>query len=399
MKKLFFTALFALLVVGAHAQKKILRGAQRALKKKEYAKAIDLATQASQNEQTAENPQVYVIMGKAELYRFNEDKTDFAKAQSSYDYFQKAIELGDSKLEKELMEDAFMNEKGERFAGGEGLKFLQALVNIEGNVHLEAQDFKKMHDYFRLSSDITPDNIVMAFYTGYSAYMGELDSDIALKYYIKVLELNAVAAADAKFENADYAYNGIIDIYLSQKEDYENALKYVRAAKEAYPENKQYSNYEIDILIKAEKMDEAITGLKAVVEAGDAADFTYYRLAYLLWNNGEEEEALAAVEEALKLNASYYDALYVGGSIHFNQAVELLKTANNTDDNDEYAKLLEQAKEKFRLALPYVERAVAEKPEDLYMLNPLSTIYDQLGMDDKRDEVLEKIKAIEGEEE
>ena len=101
----------------------------------------------------------------------------------------------------------------------------------------------------------------------------------------------------------------------------------------------------------------------------------------------------------MKLNANYYDALYVGGSIHFNKGVELLKTANNTDDNDEYTKLVEQAKAKFRLALPYVERAVAEKPEDIYMLNPLSTIYDQLGMDDKRDEVLDKIKAIEGEEE
>lgn len=395
MKKLFFTALLSLLVVGVYAQKKTLKSAQKALNKKDYATAIDMATQASQNAETAENPQVYVIIGTAELYQFNDDKTDFAKAQSSYDHFQKAIELGDDKLKDKLMEDAFMNNNGERLGGGEGLMYLQALLNIQGNAHLENDEFEKMHDYFRLSFDITPDDVVMAFYAGYSAYAGDLDSDIALKYYSKVIELNDAAAEEEKFENANFAYNGIIDIYLSQKEEYDEALKYVRAAKKAYPEEKLYSDYEIDILIKAEKMDEAITGLRGVVEAGNATDFTFYRLAYLLWNNGEDDEALGAVDEALKLNAKYYDALYVAGSIHFNQGVELLKTANNTDDNDEFAKLVEQAKEKFRLALPYVERAIVEKPEDIFMLNPLSTIYDQLDMDAKRDEVLAKIEAIE----
>lgn len=396
MKKLFFTVFLSLLVMGAYAQKKTLKSAQKALNKKEYGSAIDLATQAAGNAETANNPQVFVILGTANLYQYIDDKTKIEKAQASYDNFQKAIELGDEKLKGKIMEDVIMNNEGARLGGGEGLMYLQNMLNIQGNTHFEAGDYADAYKYFSLSASITPEDIVMAFYAGYSAYGGELDSKYAVEHYEKVLSLNEALPEEQKFENANFAYNGLIDIYFDREENYDKALEYIRAAKNAYPEEKLYKDYEIDVLIKAEKMDEAIDGLKAVVASGDASEGTYYTLAYLQWNNEDFDEALASADEALKLNPKYYDALYVAGSVHFNQAAEKLKEANNTNDNDEYAKLLEEAKEKFKLAMPYFEKAIVEKPEDMFSLNPLSTIYDQLDMDDKRDAILAKIDEIEG---
>ena len=396
MKKLFFTAFLALLVVGAYAQKKTLKSANKALNKKDYATAIDLATQASSNAETEKNPQVYVILGTAHLYQFIADKSVIAEAQSSYDFFQKAIEYGDEKLKNKIMEEVLLNNEQNRLGGGEGLMYLQSMLNIQGNIHFEAGEYDKSFEYFKLSSDIVPDDIVMAFYTGYSAYGGELDNELVIKYYNRVLELNKALPEDQKFENANFAYNGLIDVYFARMEDFDTALKYIKEAKEAYPEEKLYKDYEIDVLIKAEKMDEAINGLKDVVTSGDATESTFYTLAYLQWNNENFDDALVSADEALKLNPSYYDALYVAGSVHFNQAAEKLKEANNTNDNDEYAKLLAEAKEKFKMAMPYFEKAIVEKPEDMYSLNPLSTIYDQLDMDDKRDAILAKIDEIEG---
>lgn len=398
MKKLFFTAFLSLMVLGAYAQKKTLKGAQKALNKKDYPTAIDLATQAAGNPETAENPQVYVILGTAHVYQFNADKTNYDEAQKSFDNFQKAIELGDDKLKDKIMEQAILNANQERLGGGEGLNFLQNLLNIQGNAHFEAAEYEDAYKFFKLSSDVTPDNITMAFYTGYSAYAGELDDQIALDYYGKVLELNDALPEEEKFENTNFAYNGLIDIYMARREDFDNALKYIRLAKEAFPEETTYDEYEIDVLIKAEKMDEAIDGLKGVVEAGNATDFTYYRLAYLQWNNEEFEEALTSCDKALELNPTYYDALYVGGTVLFNQAAELLKEANNTDpsDTEGYDKFRAQAQEKFKAALPYFEKAIIEKPEDMYSLNPLSTIYNQLKMEEKRDAILKKIDEIEG---
>ena len=398
MKKLFFTVFLSLLVVGAYAQKKTLKSAQKALNKKDYATAIDLATQAAGNAETESNPQVYVILGTAHVYNYSADKANLEEAQKSFDNFQKAIELGDDKLKEKIMEQAILNNNQERLGGGEGLMFLANLLNIQGNTHFEAAEYDKAYEFFKLSSDVTPDDVTMAFYTGYSAYAGELPDEVPLKYYTKVLELNEALPEDGKFENTNFAYNGLIDIYLARKEDYDNALKYIRMAKEAFPEETTYDEYEIDVLIKAEKMGEAIEGLKGVVEAGNATDFTYYRLAYLQWNNDEFEEALVSCDKALELNPTYYDALYVGGTVLFNQAAELLKEANNTDpsDTEGYDKFIAQAQEKFKKALPYFEKAIVEKPEDMYSLNPLSTIYNQLKMEDKRDAILKKIDEIEG---
>jgi len=266
MKKLFFTVFLSLLVVGAYAQKKTLKSAQKALNKKDYATAIDLANQAAANSETANNPQTYVVLATSQLYQFNDDKTGIDKAQSSFDNFQKAIELGDAKLKEKIMEDVIMNNEQVRLGGGEGLMYLQNLLNIQGNVHFEAGDYDKAFNYFRLSSDITPDDIVMAFYTGYSAYGGELDNELAIKYYTKVLELNEALPEDQKFENANFAYNGLIDIYFARMDDFDNALVNIKQAKEAYQEEKLYKDYEIDVLIKDEKKGEASAALMEDVD-------------------------------------------------------------------------------------------------------------------------------------
>lgn len=395
MKKLLFTALLSLMVVGVHAQKKTYKAAKKAYNKKDYTTAIDLAKQAASNPETQDNPDVYVILGQANMYMFNEDMSQIALAQQAFDHYQTAIEKGGDKVKEELMEDPVLNAENVLLGGGEGLMYLQNMLNRQGNVHFEAQEYEKSYEYFLISSNIIPDDIIMNFYVGYSAYASDLD-DAALEKYLKVIELNEALPEDAKFANTQFAYNGLIDIYFARKVDYDNALKYIKMAKEAYPDEKLYKDYEIDVLIKSEKMDEAIQGLKDVAASGSATKTTYYTMAFLYWSNENFEEALAAADKALALDADYYDALYVAGSVHYNQAVALLKSANNTDDDAEYQKLKKDAIGKFKDAMPYFEKAVVQRPEDTDSLNSLSTIYDQLDMDAKRDEILDRITKLEG---
>lgn len=383
------------MVVGVHAQKKTFKAAKKAYNKKDYTTAIDLAKQCASNPETQDNPEVYTILGQANMYLFNEDLSNISLAQESFDNFQKAIEKGGEKVENELREDVVLNAENVRLGGGEGLMYLQNMLNRQGNVHFEAQEYDKSYEYFLISSNIVPDDIVMSFYVGYSAYGSDKD-DAALSNYLKVIELNEALPEDQKFANTQFAYNGLIDIYYARRVDYDNALKYITMAKEAYPDEKLYKDYEIDVLIKSEKMDEAIQGLKDVAASGGATKNTYYTLAFLYWSNENFEEALKAANMALDLDAGYYDALYVAGSVHFNQAADLLKAANNTNDDAEYQDLKKKALAKFTNAKPYFEKAIVQRPEDTFSLNSLSTIYDQLDMDDKRDEILDRIAKIEG---
>ncbi|MCE7995493.1 MAG: hypothetical protein HEP71_26175 [Roseivirga sp.] len=395
MKKLFFTALLSLMVLGVHAQKKTFKAAKKAFNKKDYTTAIDLAKQCAANAETQDNPEVYKIIGQANMYLFNEDLTQLSLAQASFDNFETAIEKGGDKMKDDLMEDVVLNAENVWLAGGKGLMYLQNMLNRQGNVHFEAQEYDKSYEYFLISSKIIPDDIVMSFYVGYSAYGSDKDKE-ALENYMRVIELNEALPEEQKFANTQFAYNGLIDIYFARQEDYDNALKYIRMAKEAYPDEKLYKDYEIDVLIKSEKMDEAIQGLKDVAASGNATKTTYYTMAFLYWNSENFDEALKAADLALGLDPEYYDALYVAGSVHYNLAYEKLKAANNTDDDAEYQKLKKEAYAKFREAMPYFEKGIVQRPEDTYFLNPLSTIYDQLDMDDKRDEILDRIAKIEG---
>tara|TARA_R110001599_G_scaffold335621_1_gene552807 strand:- start:50 stop:1219 length:1170 start_codon:yes stop_codon:yes gene_type:complete len=387
MKKLFFTALLLFFVAGVYGQKKVLKSADKAFKKGEYAEALTLAKQASQDAETKDDPEVYVILGKATLYQFKADLENLDLAKESFAYFNTAVEKGDADLKEDLYFPPVMNSKGDFIGGGEAFIFLQNLVNKKGNEYFEADDFTGAFNYFSLSAEIKAD-VIMNFYAGYSAYYADM-YDKAIPFYVAVVE------STEEFENANFAYNGLIDIYMTNK-DFDNALKYARLAQKRFPDEKVYRDFEIDILIQGDKLDEAIAGIQKNIDGGDKTAILYYTLSFLQYNAEDYPSALESASKALELQPDYPDASYVVGSVYFNQGVEILKAANDLTDNDAYDKKREEAFAKFKLALPHFEQAEKSKPNDLFILNPLSTVYDQLGMDAKRDAILARIDALEG---
>lgn len=387
MKKLFFTALLLFFVAGVYGQKKVLKSADKALKKGEYAEALTLAKEASENAETKDDPEVYVILGKATLYQFKADLENLDLAKEALAYLNTAVEKGDEDLKADLYFPPVMDKNGKFIAGGEGFIYLQRLLNEKGDEYFGLDDFENSYRYFNLAAEIKPD-IILHFYAGYSAYNAGL-TDEAIALYEKV------ATSDEEFENANYAFNGLIEMYMTN-EDFDNALKYARMAQKKFPTEKVYRDFEIDILIQSDKLDEAIAGIQKNIDNGDKTAILYYTLSFLQYNAADYSAALESASKALELQPDYPDASYVIGSVYFNQGVDILKAANEITDNAAYDKKREEAYAKFRLALPHFEQAEKSKPNDLYILNPLSTVYDQLGMDAKRDAILARIEALEG---
>lgn len=387
MKKLFFTALLLCVVAGVYGQKKVLKNAEKAFKKGEYAEALTLAEQCANDPETKDDAGVYTILGKSKLFQFQADQTKVELAREAYAYFLTAIEKGGDKVKEDLMTVPILNGEGQFLGGGDGIALMQELLNRAGNAAFEKEEYAQAHEYFSLSAD-SQENIVLDFYAGYSAYSADMN-EAALKYYQKVI------ASTEEFENTAYAYNGMIDIYL-KNEDLDNALTVIKKAQEKFPEEKLYKDYEIDVLIKADKLDEAINGLKKSIAEGAADEVGYYTLAYLQWSSDNFTDALASALKAIEIKADYGDALFIAGSAYFNQGAELLKEANAIDDNKAYEAKKNEAKDKFKMAMPYFEKCIELKPDDVYSMNPLSTIYDQLEMDEKRDAILAKIEELEG---
>ncbi len=390
MKKLFLTAMLSFLVLGAYAQKKVLKSAEKALRKGELEEAITLAKQAAANPETQDEPDVYITIGKAYLQQFvDSGKENFDAANAAYEHFATAMEKGDDKLREDMMEAPVYlpNDPEKPVGGGDTMGMLDQFLLQIGDAAWSEQNYEKAFQAFDLAAKIQ-ERIAINFFAGVAAQSAEQE-DVAYDYFV------LVADSEEEYEYKKEAFNEVIRI-SRVKEDHDTALEYIAKAKELFPDDKTYASMEVDVLINAERLDEAVAGLKANIAAGNADKTQYYYLGYLQWSAGNTEEALEAANQALELDPDYYEALYIKGGAIYDKAAAILREANNTTDDAEYTKMRDQAFEMFKEAQPVFEKCYAQRQDDPYILKPLSTIYDQLQMDAKRDEILAKLDALEG---
>lgn len=394
MKKLFFTVVLACFVMSSFAQKKVLKAANKAFKKEDYTTAVQLATEASNNPETADNPDVYMLLGKVEMINFAQGgKSDPALAKAAYEQFKIAYEKGDDKLKAQMMEMPIMaqlpgQDAPTQTGGSESIMLLYTDLLNEGNNAFDANDYEKAHAFFGLAADISP-NDQLNFFAGYAAESADL-TDGMMKYYGLLIN----SEADSVYENAHFAYNSVISHYVEQ-EEIDKALGLVRKAKTVFPDKEVYPKWEVEILIAADKLDEAVAELNSVIESGKADAQIYTQLAFLYWKSENTAEAQKYGKSAVELDAENYDANYVLGGAIYDEAAGILREANNERDDTKYQELKDKAVAKFTEAKPYFEKCHEMKPDDTGLYPPLSTIYEQLKMLDKRDEMLAKMEAAD----
>lgn len=159
----------------------------------------------------------------------------------------------------------------------------------------------------------------------------------------------------------------LINHYLLNTDHPEDALKYIQEAKKQQPDNAQYYAAEGQIY---DQMD----------------DF---------------EKAKKAYKQALERDPKLHMALYNLGVLYYNEGVDLVTKANKTKDDQEYQKLRSNANEKFKQALPYMERALEVKPQDQNVLSTLKTLYYRLRTQDEKyikkyKQVNKKLQQLQG---
>ena len=111
-------------------------------------------------------------------------------------------------------------------------------------------------------------------------------------------------------------------------------------------------------------------------------------------NQGNYEEALKDFDNALKYDPTLADAQAGKGRVYYNQAVKLNEAAATISDNKEYKKALDEMNAVFRQSLPFFEKAHEMAPEDRSYLQTLKALYYRFGMNDKYEEVSEKLNNL-----
>ncbi len=234
-----------------------------------------------------------------------------------------------------------------------------------------------------------------------------------LAYYVTALVAQQSDSLDLAVENANKyiekggkgkdAYLILYQIYSNgPKEDKEKALEVVRQGKKALPNNPDFPKLEIGLLIDMNKIDEAKTNLETALKSEPDNKILHFYLGYTNSRTENLEEAKKNFNDALKIDPNYFDAQYYLAQLYLIDANkirdEMKSLGMSAADKKKAAALDKQLVEKFKIALPYWERAEQLNPKDIDVLERLRTIYYYLGDDAKETRVAKRLKELGAEE-
>jgi tetratricopeptide (TPR) repeat protein len=230
-----------------------------------------------------------------------------------------------------------------------------------------------------------------------------------LTYYVTALVAQqsdsldlAIASANKYIEKGGKgkdAYLILYQIYNSgPKEDKEKALEVVRQAKKAIPTNPDFPKLEIGMLIDMDKIAEAKTNLENAIKTEPDNKILHFYLGYTNSKTENMEEAKKNFNEALRIDPNYFDAQYYLAQLYLidaNKIRDQIKGLGmSAADKKKAAELDKQLVEKFKIALPYWEKAEQLNPKDIDVLERLRTIYYYLGDDAKEARAGKRLKEL-----
>ncbi|MBE0663539.1 MAG: hypothetical protein IH597_13860 [Bacteroidales bacterium] len=263
-------------------------------------------------------------------------------------------------------------------------------------------DYKAAMNAFKQSLDVT---IAMGSLDTMAMYNVGLTAEIAgetaeaKKYYSDLLEM--------EFENAEI-FGSMGRLYMAEG-DTATALTYIKQGREIYPDDFNLLISEINIYLLTGDVERAVENLELAVQK-DSTNPTIFFAVGVAYDQLKSKHPEAPDEyfsksenaylRAIELDSSYFDPIYNLGALYVNAAAVLIEEANKLplSEDKEYNMLIEKANLNLSASLPHLEKALELQPNDFNTMVSLKEIYTRLNKMDKLQEINQKIKEHQGEE-
>jgi tetratricopeptide (TPR) repeat protein len=203
-------------------------------------------------------------------------------------------------------------------------------------------------------------------------------------------------------------YASVANIYKSQNK-LDEALEVIKLGRERFPTDFNNIIAETNIYLAMGDSEAALANLElALVQVQDNPTIFFavgsqYNIIVDDTSKTAEirasafENAEKAYKSAIALDEAYFDANYNLGALYVNEAAELITIANALplDETAQYDELKTQANDMLAAAVPYLEKAVEIRPDDMGTLISLKEIYTRLNMMEKLQEINTKLEGSE----
>jgi len=251
---------------------------------------------------------------------------------------------------------------------------LAADLFSQGSKRFESKDYPGALKSFETQILITEsDKYAGAVDTGmyYNAGLAAVNSNKfkeAIKYFEKCAEMKYLAITP---------YYQIYQSYLGLG-DTVKAEAVLKNLTNIFPDDKTITLQLIDLYIKSNKNEEALKYIKVAKENEPTNYSLFFAAGIIYLNQNKYDDAIAELTKSIELKSDYFDTQYGLGAAYINKAAEMFKAANEITDVKKYSEAVDVANSVYAKALPYMERATELKPDDIYSLGSLQELYYRL---------------------
>jgi tetratricopeptide (TPR) repeat protein len=397
MKKLILSLALVGIATMAFAQKKVVKSAEKNFKNGDLEIALEEVNAALSDPETKDDPNTMLLKAKIQTKMFEKDEENNMETvetgRNAFSNFNITMEMSgndkESKVGKEVYKEDIPGVLPDNLRPFSLESLRQASFSKAISAY-EVDDYEMSFEFFSLVSDIDPKDTTAAFNAGFLA------NDIGKYEEAKVLFNRLLEIEDYNKLNAYYF---LIQIASGEDKDPEAAYKYVSMARKDYPEDKTLSEFEVQLLLQMNKMEEAMASVKSALKDDPNNAGLLLRHGYLMEQSGDMDGALGEYKKAVVADPNFFEGNYYAGAIYVDRARAILAEVNNLSD-EEWEKraplMSKEADDLYKDAIPYFTKASDLKPENTEILEILFQIHTRLKNEGEAEKYNQKLIALLG---
>lgn len=180
------------------------------------------------------------------------------------------------------------------------------------------------------------------------------------------------------------------------EKDTSGALTVLKEARTIFPDDLGLIIEEANIYLVSNNTSGAIETLSSAILKDPRNPSLYAARGNNYDKLKEKEKAAADYKKAIELDSNFFDPYFNYGGMIFNEGADLINKANDLPPSKtkEYDAMKKQAEEKFRIAMPFLEKAYSIRPKDVELLNTLRQLYARLGENVKYEKIKSEIDNL-----
>lgn len=340
---------------------------------RQYDKAKDAIDKATANEKTKTDPKTWAY--RSLIYStLTLDSTKKASLDQNLAMAKTAIETGKS-----------LDKKGEYKVNFEnsGRNLAQVYSN-RGITQFNGKDFKGAEESFKAVSSYLPSDTSFIQNTAIAATNAQ-DYKQAAESYTALLKLKPSLRL----------YQALAESQLAAK-DSAAYLTTVQEGISKFPQDNTLITDELNYYIFRGQSSKVIGKFKNAIDKDPKNASLYVILGSTYENLKQVDSAEATYKKGIALDPKNFAANFNLGAIYYNRAAVILSKANKLPRNKiaEYNTQVAKFKKTFDSATPFLETALAAKPDDVSTLTSLKEIYARTGKLDRAAEMSKRLAAI-----